>query len=99
MFVDLVKAPDFIQNNVINDTSNLHGVPRDANVWIMKLHRNCYLASKVGTINNLILRGCIAKQGDILTQTLIIMVLQLSAQDLESKFENNTITILKALVS
>ena len=38
------------------------------------------------------------KQGDILAP-LLIMVTQLAAQDLESEFKNNNITILKALVS
>ena len=99
VFIYLFKMCDRIQHNVINDTLNVFGVPRDVNAWIMKLCRNGLVVLKFGSINNLTSCGCSAEQGDSLAPALLTIVTQLAAKDLESELKKSNIKTLKDLVS
>ena len=74
LFIDLVKAYDSVQHEMIRKALEILGAPSNLIRWTMKLYCNFSVVLKIGSQELSIPYGCGVKQGDSLAPLLFCMV-------------------------
>ena len=91
VFIDLVKAYDSVQHEIIMLTLQKMGVPPKLCGTIKKLYSDFHVLLKVGKEERKIEMGCGVRQGDNLAPTLFILVMQVVSQVIQDEFDKNNI--------
>jgi Reverse transcriptase (RNA-dependent DNA polymerase) len=90
LFVDLVKAYDSVNRELLWKVLKRFGVPNKMITVLQKLHKNIKYAMKVGKKSVKVISTCGVKQGDNLGPILFIYLIQAISTTLDKKWDFET---------
>ena len=90
LFVDLVKAYDSVNRELLWEILEIYGIPIELIKIIKKLHNNVYYIINVGKEKQKIIGTVGVKQGDNLGPILFIILVQAVSQTLDTHWKFNT---------
>ena len=91
VFIDLVKAYDSIQHEIIDLAMRKMGAPTNLCKVVKKLYSDFNVVLKIGKVERKIPMGCGVRQGDNLAPTLFIMVMQMVSQVVQDECDKQGI--------